>query len=358
MEYDYAIEQKKPTIGFVHADPGSISASRTESSEDARAKLKTFIGKIKKRPVRQFRNPHELALEVTTSFIQLIRDRPAVGYVRTDASVDFKRYSELLEENNRLKEAVRAAVMTYSCGILVRDGLVMFADTRTNAGVDNIATFRRLHIFTRPGQRIMAIASAGNLSISQSVVSILREGWENPETGETETLINAPTMFQAAQHVGHIVRQFYDIEGKALEASDVRFDVSFLLGGQIKGERPRLFMLYSAGNFIECTQDTPYLQIGEHKYGKPALDRAITYDIDLYDALKVGLVSVDSTMRSNVSVGLPIDLLIARRDVCDAELNFRIEPGEPYFHDLRERWSAALRAAHAGIPRPPYKNIR
>src|SRR5215468_1678066 len=164
--------------------------------------------------------------------------------------------------------------MTYCCGILVRDGLVMFADTRTNAGVDNIATFRKLNIFTRPGQRIMAIASAGNLSISQSVVSILREGWENPETGETETLINAPTMFQAAQRVGHIIRQLYDIEGKALEASDVKFDVSFLLGGQIKGERPRLFMLYSAGNFIECTQDTPYLQIGEHKYGKPVLDRA------------------------------------------------------------------------------------
>ena len=155
--------------------------------------------------------------------------------------------------------------MTYCCGILVRDGLVMFADTRTNAGVDNIATFRKLHVFTRPGQRIMAIASAGNLSISQSVVSILREGWENPETGETETLMSAPTMFQAAQRVGHIVRQLYDIEGKALEASEVKFDVSFLLGGQIKGERPRLFMLYAAGNFIECTQDTPYLQIGEHK---------------------------------------------------------------------------------------------
>jgi putative proteasome-type protease len=248
--------------------------------------------------------------------------------------------------------------MTYCCGILVRDGLVMFADTLTNAGVDNISTFRKLHVFIRPGQRIMAIASAGNLSISQSVVSILREGWENPETGETETLINAPTMFQAAQRVGRIVRELHEIEGKALEASDVKFDVSFLLGGQIRGERPRLFMLYAAGNFIECTQDTPYLQIGEHKYGKPVLDRAITYDIDLYDALKVGLVSVDSTMRSNLSVGLPIDVLIARRDVCDAELNFRIEPGEPYFHDLRERWSAALRAAHAGIPRPPYKNIR
>jgi putative proteasome-type protease len=245
--------------------------------------------------------------------------------------------------------------MTYCCGILVRDGLVMFADTRTNAGVDNVATFRKLYVFTQPGQRIMALASAGNLSISQSAVSMLREGWENPETGETETLMNAPTMFQAAQSVGRTIRKIYGEEGAALEASDVKFDVSFLMGGQIRGERPRLFMLYSAGNFIECTQDTPYLQIGEHKYGKPVLDRAITYDLDLYDALKIGLVSVDSTMRSNLSVGLPLDVLIARRDAYDAELNYRIQPGEPYFHDLRERWSAALRAAHANIPRPPYK---
>ena len=248
--------------------------------------------------------------------------------------------------------------MTYCCGILVRDGLVMFADTRTNAGVNNISTFRKLHVFVQPGTRIMAIATAGNLSISQSVVSMMREGLDNPDTGEKETLMNAPTMFQAAQRIGRAIRLLHTVEGQALTAADVKFDVSFLFGGQIKGERPRLFMLYSAGNFIECTQDTPYLQIGEHKYGKPVLDRAITYDIDLYDAHKVGLVSVDSTMRSNLSVGLPLDILIARRDSCDAELNYRIEPGEPYFHDLRERWSAALRAAHAGIPRPPYKNVR
>ena len=122
----------------------------------------------------------------------------------------------------------------------------------------------------------------------------------------------------------------------------------------IKGERLRLFMIYSAGNFIECTTDTPYLQIGEHKYGKPVLDRAITYGVDLYDALKIGLISMDSTMRSNLGVGMPIDVLVARRDACDAELSYRIEPGEPYFHDLRERWSAALRASHIAIPRPPY----
>jgi len=248
--------------------------------------------------------------------------------------------------------------MTYCGGILVREGLVMFADTRTNAGVDNIATFRKLHVFKDPGKRIMTIASSGNLSISQSVMSILTEGFDNPETGERETLMNAPTMFQAARRVGHVIRTIHASEGKALEASDVRFDVSFLFGGQIAGERMRLFMVYCAGNFIESTTDTPYLQIGELKYGKPVLDRAVTYGMDLYDALKVGLVSIDSTMRSNLSVGLPIDLVVVRRDICDSELIYRIEPGEPYFTDLRERWSAALRAAHIAIPRPPYSNRR
>jgi putative proteasome-type protease len=246
--------------------------------------------------------------------------------------------------------------MTYCCGILVRDGLVMIADTRTNAGLDNISTFRKLHIFNKPGERILAVASAGNLAISQSVLSTLTEGVENPETGEMETLLNAPTMFQAAQRLGRAIRQVHQMEDPALRAEDVSFDVSFLFGGQIKGARMRLFMVYSAGNFIECTTDTPYLQIGEHKYGKPVLDRAITYDVDLYDALKVGLVSMDSTMRSNLGVGMPIDVLIVRPDVCDAELNYRIEAGEPYFHDLRARWSAALRAAHQSIPRPPYMN--
>src|SRR6202023_826282 len=215
--------------------------------------------------------------------------------------------------------------MTYCCGILVGDGIVMFPDTRTNAGVDNISTFRKLHVVIQPGQRIMAVASAGNLSISQSVISMLREGWENPNTGETETLMNAPTLFQAAQRVGRTIRQIHEVDGEALEASEVKFDVSFLLGGQIKGERPRLFMIYSAGNFIECTIDTPYLQVGEHKYGKPVLDRAVTFDTDLYDALKIGLISVDSTMRSNLSVGMPLDLLVVRRDTCTAELAYRIE---------------------------------
>jgi putative proteasome-type protease len=246
--------------------------------------------------------------------------------------------------------------MTYCCGILVRDGLVMIADTRTNAGLDNVSTFRKLHVFTEPGERILALASSGNLSLSQSVRSILIEGVQNPETGEVETLMNAPTMFQAAQRIGRTIRQLQAVEGKVLEAASVEHEVAFLLGGQIKGGRLRLFMIYSAGNFIECTTDTPYLQIGEHKYGKPVLDRAIGFDTDLYDALKCGLISMDSTMRSNLGVGLPIDILVARRDTCNPEVNYRIEPGEPYFQDLRERWSSALRAAHMAIPRPPYRS--
>ena len=248
--------------------------------------------------------------------------------------------------------------MTYCCGILVRDGMVMIADTRTNAGLDNISTFRKLHVFRQPGERVMALASSGNLSISQSVVSMLNEGIENPDGGEIETLMNAPTMFQAAQRIGDAVRRVHDIEGPALEAADVKFDVSFLFGGQIKGDKLRLYMIYSAGNFIECTVDTPYLQIGEHKYGKPILDRAVRYGIDIYDGLKIALLSMDSTLRSNLGVGMPIDVAVVRRDVCDAELVYRIEPGDPYFHDLSERWSAALRAAHIAIPRPPYVTQR
>ena len=246
--------------------------------------------------------------------------------------------------------------MTYCCGILVREGLVMIADTRTNAGLDNVSTFRKLHVYTQPGERIMALASSGNLSLSQTVRSMLTEGIENPETGELETLMNAPTMFKAAQRIGNAIRSIQRVEGKALEEADVDHGIGFLFGGQIKGGRLRLFMIYSAGNFIECTTDTPYLQIGEHKDGKPVLDRAISFDTDIYDALKIGLISMDSTMRSNLAVGLPIDRLVARRDTCESEVNYRIEPGEPYFQDLRERWSGALRAAHIAIPRPPYRS--
>ena len=168
--------------------------------------------------------------------------------------------------------------MTYCVGILVREGLVMIADTRTNAGLDNVATFRKLHIFERAGEKAMAIATAGNLAVSQSAITLLSEGMRNPETGKVETLMDMPSMFACAQFVGRAVREARRAIGEGLEQEqDVgSFDVSMLLGGQVAGGRLRLFMVYAAGNFIEATSDTPYLQIGEHKYGKPILDRSVT----------------------------------------------------------------------------------
>jgi putative proteasome-type protease len=244
--------------------------------------------------------------------------------------------------------------MTYCAGILVEGGLVMMADTRTNAGLDNVSTFRKLHLFRSPGERIVALAAAGNLSVSQSVLSLLSEGLENDETGQIETLMTAPTLFRAAELIGRAVRRVRGIVGPGFEAAQLTFDVSFLFGGQIGDGPMRLYMVYAAGNFIECGQDAPFLQIGEHKYGKPILDRAVKHSTEIYDALKIGLISMDSTMRSNIGVGLPIDIAVIRRGALDAEVSHRIDPGEPYFHDLRERWSAALRAAHMAIPRPPY----
>ena len=191
--------------------------------------------------------------------------------------------------------------MTYCVGILVRDGLVMIGDTRTNAGLDNIAIYRKLHVFENSGERIVAVATSGNLSISQSALSLLSEGLQNPDTGETETRLNVSSMFKAAQLVGRAVRKLCELDGAALERQGISFDMMALVGGQIGDGRLRLFQIYSAGNFIETTADTPFLQIGEHKYGKPILDRAITYDVDLYDALKIGLISMDSTMRSRRS---------------------------------------------------------
>jgi len=244
--------------------------------------------------------------------------------------------------------------MTYCVGLLLRDGLVMVSDTRTNAGMDNIASFRKLHLFEEPGERVLALASSGNLSITQTVVSMLTEGIENHETGKKDTLSNAPTMFQAAQLVGRAVREVYRVDGHSLEAHNARFDVSLMLGGQIKDRRLRLFMIYSAGNFIEATPDTPFLQIGEHKYGKPILDRAVSYNTELNDALKIALISMDSTMRSNLAVGLPLDVLMVKRDTLRSELSYRIEAGDPYFEDLRMRWSESLRSAHLNLPTPPY----
>ena len=239
--------------------------------------------------------------------------------------------------------------MTYCAGILVQDGLVMIADTRTNAGLDDISTFRKLHVFNWPGDRNFGLMTAGNLSITQSVVSFLHEGLPNPDTGELDTLQNVSSMFRAAQLVGRCIRHVRDIDGPALEDAGVKFEIGMLFGGQIKGQPMRLFMVYSAGNFIECGIDSPFLQIGEHKYGKPILDRVVTPATSLADAQKAVLLSMDSTLRSNLSVGMPLDLAVIERDDCRVSQRRRIEEGDQAFMAMSAAWSAALRDSFVNI---------
>jgi putative proteasome-type protease len=242
--------------------------------------------------------------------------------------------------------------MTYCVGLYLKDGLVLLSDTRTNAGIDNISIFSKMHIYQIPGERFMAVMTSGNLAVSQAVVNMLHEGIN---TGErVETLYTASSMFRAAQLVGDAVRRVYNVDGPTLEAQNVKFEVSVILGGQIKGRGMRLFQIYSAGNFIEATPDTPFLQIGETKYGKPILDRALQYDTDPRDGVKLVLVSMDSTLRSNLTVGMPIDLMVYRRDEMKAEVKRRIGEDDPYFKMIREGWSKALRDAYRAFPRPDW----
>ena len=229
----------------------------------------------------------------------------------------------------------------------------MLADTRTNAGVDNISTYRKLRVHGNDGKRLIAIASAGSLSTTQAAIQRLSQGVINPETGESETLDTVPNIFSAALAAGRSLRASRDAMA-GLQAEDVNFDATFLVGGSVGGERTRLFLVYSAGNAIECGPETPYLQIGENKYGKPILDRALSYDTELKEAVKVALISFDSTMRSNLAVGLPLDLIIARSGEARADTLIRIDDNDPYFHDLSQRWSEALAHAREEIPSPPY----
>ncbi|WP_319773195.1 proteasome-type protease [Breoghania sp.] len=239
--------------------------------------------------------------------------------------------------------------MTYCVALRLDRGLVFAADTRTNAGLDNIATFRKLHIFEKKGDRVIALCAAGNLAVTQSVISLLQER-SHDETLTQPTIMNATTMFQVARVVGQAVRDVKAIDGEALAANSENFGVSFLLGGQIGNEPPRLFQIYAAGNFIEATEDTPFLQIGEHKYGKPILDRVTRADMTLGDAAKLVLISFDSTLRSNLSVGMPIDMLLYNTGTLEVSRQTRIEPDDAYFRDLSQSWSDALRDAFSQLP--------
>lgn len=238
--------------------------------------------------------------------------------------------------------------MTYCVALRLERGLVFAADTRTNAGVDNIAQYRKLQYWRKPGERVFVLLSAGNLAITQSVLSLLNERMTLDEEGETH-LFNAPNMYRAARVVGDAVREARFIDGAALEASKMNFTTSLIFGGQIGAERPRLFHIYAEGNFIEATDDTPFFQIGEHKYGKPILDRVARADMRLGEAAKLVLLSFDSTLRSNLTVGMPIDLLIYNRDTLDVTREKRIYADDEYFKKLSAAWSEALRQAFAKI---------
>lgn len=237
--------------------------------------------------------------------------------------------------------------MTYAVAIRLDRGIVFAADTRTNAGVDNISQFRKLHFWQRSGDRVIVALTAGNLAITQSVISILNERLNEPETADRPTLMTVPSMYRAARLVGEALREVRALDGPSLDASATGFSASFIIGGQIGDENPRLFQIYSEGNFIEATNDTPFLQIGEHKYGKPILDRVIVPEMRLGEAAKLILLSFDSTLRSNLSVGMPIDLLVYERDSLDVRRLHRIAEDNEYFRKLSSAWSETLRTSIA-----------
>jgi putative proteasome-type protease len=239
--------------------------------------------------------------------------------------------------------------MTYCVGMLLDEGLVMAADTRTNAGVDNVGKFKKLHTWQKSDECLFVLLTAGNLAVTQAVVSLLNEGTKFKGKAATENLFAAKTMFQAARIVGRAIREVKKIDGEALSPTSDAFASSYIFGGQIGKERPRLFQLYAAGNFIEATTDTPFFQIGEHKYGKPILDRVAQTTMKLGDAAKLVLLSFDSTVRSNLSVGLPIDMLTYETGTLKLEHTKRIGLDDPYFKMLSSEWSKALRGAFANI---------
>jgi putative proteasome-type protease len=242
--------------------------------------------------------------------------------------------------------------MTYCVGVLLNDGVVLASDSRTHAGVDNFATFCKMTVFERPGDRVIALLSSGNLAATQAVISVLRQRGEAKEDG-VAGIWNARTMFDVAVLVSDAVRDIERRDGKHLESSAIPFNASFIIGGQIKGEPLRLFRTFAEGNFIEAGADTPFFQTGEAKYGKPIIDRVITPSTNLSDAMKCVLVSFDSTMRSNLSVGMPIDLVCCERDSLKIGVRRRFEKDDAYFNTLSKEWSEGVRAVFRRLPDVP-----
>ena len=242
--------------------------------------------------------------------------------------------------------------MTYCVVMLLDTGIVFLSDSRTSAGVDHISTFRKTTVLQKPGDRVFVLQTAGNLAVTQAVTSMLREQIDSP--GTARNLFTCPNLFEAAQHVGEAVREVHRRDADSLKDFGVEFNASLILGGQIRGEPPRLFSIYSAGNFIEATAETTYFQIGESKYGKPIIDRVLRRSSSLNEAAKCALISMDSTIRSNLSVGLPLDLVMIKRDRYETARHMSIDADNEYFRGIRNRWSEALREAFAELPDPDW----
>jgi putative proteasome-type protease len=240
--------------------------------------------------------------------------------------------------------------MTYCVGMVVDRGLVLMSDTRTNSGVDNISVFRKMFHWTVPGERIITLMTAGNLATTQAVISVLEERTKAPRD-RNHSLLEVPTMFQAAVETGKILREIVrETQFENGEEGRGRFTASIILAGQIKGMEPRLFLIYPEGNFIEASWDTPFFQIGETKYGRPILIRGYDRQLSFEDAVKLLMVSFDSTLKANLSVGLPLDVMVIERDSFAPTHERRIETSDPYFESVSSGWSEALRSAFHSLP--------
>ncbi|MEX8520129.1 MAG: peptidase [Leptothrix sp. (in: b-proteobacteria)] len=242
--------------------------------------------------------------------------------------------------------------MTYCVGIRLNAGLVFLSDSRTNAGVDAISTFRKMMVYEKADDRFMVLLSAGNLSISQSVREILQVEKIHNGEGEPISIWNATSMFDVARVLGQAVRRIYDQDGPSLRAAGIDFNCTMILGGQIKGEAMRLFLVYSAGNFIEATRETCFFQVGESKYGKPILDRVLTPSTPLDEAAKCALVSMDSTLKSNLGVGLPLDLVVYQEGTFKTSQVVCIDEHNPYFQMIHSTWGQRLREVFEAIDDP------
>jgi putative proteasome-type protease len=245
--------------------------------------------------------------------------------------------------------------MTYCVGLLVNAGLVIISDTRTNAGIDNISTYKKLHTLVDDDERQVFVASAGSLSVTQSMLSMLKEGLPClDDTGVPRRVETQHTMFRVALLVGEALSTARRTIGQTLEGTKINANASILLGGRLGDGPLALYLVYAEGNFIECMPDSPFMQIGELKYGKPILDRALHWDSPLDEAVKVALMSFDSTMRSNLSVGLPFDLVAIPSDENRKTVRMRIEVDDAYFAMLSAEWGRLLNESRAVIPDPPF----